>query len=208
MAQDYSGVRNFVFDMGGVLMDFDTTIFDHLYVESDEDAKLIGDALYRGFLWPLLDAGAVSEGTVEFYARQRVPQRLWEPMHRGFAEWELHQPSFPAMNALVERLHAQGYGCYLLSNAGVRWWKQKDHIPCMHAMDGFVVSAFEHVMKPDPIIYAKLCSRYGLEPASCLFVDDNKDNCQGAERAGMLSYHYDGDAEKFQAALAEGGVWL
>ncbi len=204
MAQSVQIVRNLVFDMGGVLMDFDPSIFAHLYVDSDTDARLIEDALYRGASWPLLDAGVVSESTIEYLAQCKVPERLWEPMHRGFLEWEQHQPVLQEMNDVVVRLSESGYGCYLLSNAGTRWWKQKDRIPCMRVMRGFVVSAFERMMKPDPLIYTTLCERYQLEPATCLFVDDNLDNCRGAERAGMRSYHYDGDPAKFERYVSEG----
>lgn len=203
---DLSRVRNFVFDMGGVLMDFDPRHFSHLYVEDDADARLIEQALYRSPLWPLLDAGVVSESTVERKARHDVPERLWEPMHRGFVEWEQHQVPLDAMNAVVRRLHHAGYGCYLLSNAGTRWWKVKGRIPSMDVMDGFVVSAFERIMKPDPLIYQVLCERYALRPKDCLFVDDNADNCEGARVAGMQAWHYDGDAAAFADAMRQGGV--
>lgn len=206
MTGDLSGVRNFVFDMGGVLMDFDTGLFSHLFVEDDADASLVEQALYKSPTWPLLDAGVVSEETVERLARERVPERLWGPMHRGFLEWEQHQPVRQEMNDVVVALHQAGYGCYLLSNAGTRWWRQKDRIPSMAVMDGFVVSAFERMMKPDPLIYTTLCQRYQLDPATCLFVDDNADNCRGAEWAGMRSYHHDGDAARFAATLRAGGV--
>lgn len=205
-AENLSQVRNFVFDMGGVLMDFDPRHFSHLFVDDDADALIIERALYRSPLWPLLDAGVVSEATVERVARKDVPERLWEPMHRGFMEWEQHQEPFGPMNDVVVALHRAGYGCYLLSNAGVRWWKVKERIPSMRVMDGFVVSAFERIMKPDPLIYTKLCERYALQPSECLFVDDNADNCEGARQAGMLAYHYDGDAKHFADWLAKHGV--
>ena len=196
--------QNLVFDMGGVLMDFDTSIFSALYTDDEEDARLIEDALYRSPSWPLLDAGVISEDTMEELARTHLPERLWEPMRRGFAEWEQHQPPLQPMNDVVVALHEAGCGCYLLSNAGTRWWLQKDRIPAMPVMDGFVVSAFERLMKPDPAIYRTLCERYRLDPASCVFVDDNADNCHGAERAGMRSYHYDGDAARFAAWCRDG----
>ena len=68
-------------------------------------------------------------------------------------------------------------------------------------MKGRVVSAEEKLMKPDPAIYELLCRRYGLVPAECLFVDDNADNCRGAEVAGMRSFHFTGDAAALEAAI-------
>ena len=196
------GRTNFVFDMGGVLMDFDAARLASRGVDSPEDAELIRRALYASPSWALLDAGAISESTMEEIAMARLPERLWEAMLDGFSDWERHVPAFPEMNEEVARLHEQRYGCYLLSNAGTRWWRMKEYIPAMAVMDGFVVSAFERVMKPDPMIYTILCERYRIDPTTCVFVDDNADNCRGAERCGMRSYHYDGDARSF-ASWAE-----
>ena len=88
----------------------------------------------------------------------------------------------PRLDAVLSR------GIYLLSNAGLRFERACTRIPCWSLMDGWVVSAFERLMKPDPSIYLLLCDRYGLEPSSCLFVDDNEDNVIGARAAGLAAY--------------------
>lgn len=125
-------------------------------------------------------------------AQAHLPERLWPNLHECMVHWHEHQPVFPETNAIVERLHAAGYGCYVLSNAGTRFWRQKDRIPSFPLMDGWVVSAFERIMKPDPAIYMVLCNRYGLDPATCLFVDDNPDNVAGARVAGMQAHQFMG----------------
>ena len=93
-------------------------------------------------------------------------------------------------NDLARRLHQAGYDLYLLSNAGVRFDRAKGRIPVLPLLSGWVVSAYEHLMKPDPAIYALLCQRYGLEPSACLFVDDSQDNVEDARRAGMSAYRF------------------
>ena len=62
-----------------------------------------------------------------------------------------------------------------------------------------MASAFERIIKPDPAIFRLFCLRYRLDPAECLFVDDNTDNCEGARVAGMQGYHYTGDAAALEA---------
>lgn len=191
-------ITNFVFDMGGVLMDFNPELYSHLYVDNDQDALLIRNALFLHPSWALLDSGTISDTTMEMIAQRQLPERLWEPLHQTCMHWHEHHKPLPLMNQQVERLHAAGYGCFLLSNAGVRWWKIRELIPCMPLMDGFVVSAFERIMKPDPLIFTTLCERYQLEPTTCLFIDDNADNCAGAEVAGMTGYVYNGDVAAFE----------
>ena len=103
------------------------------------------------------------------------------------------------------RLKQQGFHLYLLSNASIEIDRQLAHCPAYPLMSGRVVSGFERLMKPDPAIYQLLCERYNLDPATCLFVDDNANNCEGARVAGMAAYCFDGDAaalERFIDAAA------
>jgi HAD superfamily hydrolase (TIGR01509 family) len=187
-------VRNVIFDMGGVLLRFDGLLFSRFYTSSEEDAAALNAALFSSSAWPLLDAGVISEPTIERMAQARLPERLWTNLHEALGHWQEHQPAIVETNEVVGRLHAAGYGCYLLSNAGLRFWRAKERIPSFPVMDGWVVSAFEHLMKPDPAIYLLLCERYGLDPAGCVFVDDNADNTRGAEAAGMHAHLFQGAA--------------
>lgn len=187
-------VGNVVFDMGGVLMVFDGMILARNFTDNEQDAQALNQAFFSNPSWPLLDAGVISEQTMERMAAVRLPERLWPNLHECLLHWHEHKPVIAETNELVRRLHEAGYGCYVLSNAGFRFWREKDYIPCFKYMDGWVVSAFEHIMKPDPRIYQTLCERYALDPATCVFVDDNPDNVRGAEVAGMKGYHFEGAA--------------
>jgi len=198
-------LRNFVFDMGQVLLSFDGLGYASAYAKNDEDAALLDAALFSSPTWPLLDAGVITEATMERMARSNLPERLWPTLHECFASWDCLQRVIPGTNELVVRLHEAGYGCYLLSNAGVRWWHQKDRITSLHAMDGWVVSAWEKLMKPDPLIYLTLCERYRLTPEECLFIDDNQDNVRGAEVIGMQGHVFT-TAARLEAELVDRGV--
>ena len=198
-------VQNVVFDMGGVLLEFNGPLFSHVFTTNEEDAAALDAALFSSPAWPLLDAGAISEKTIERMAQARLPERLWPNLRECMAHWHEHQPVIPETSTLVERLHAAGYGCYVLSNAGTRFWRQKDRIPSFSVMDGWVVSAYERLMKPDPAIYLALCDRYGLEPASCVFVDDNADNVAGARIAGMQAHQFT-SAQELESHLKSLGL--
>ena len=79
--------------------------------------------------------------------------------------------------------------------------EQLSHAPVMPFLDGYVVSAEERLMKPDPAIYRLLCERFSLEPSECLFVDDNEDNCVGARVAGMHAHCFTGDLAELEANI-------
>ena len=65
----------FVFDMGQVLLHFDGHEFSSLYVDSEEDAALLDAALFSSPTWSLLDAGVISEATMERVASSHLPER-------------------------------------------------------------------------------------------------------------------------------------
>ena len=41
--------------------------------------------------------------------------------------------------------------------------------------------------KPQPEIFRLGCDRVGLAPGECVFVDDLRENCEGAEAVGMTA---------------------
>ena len=59
-------------------------------------------------------------------------------------------------------------------------------------MDGMVISSREKISKPEPAIYQLLCSRYGLKPEECVFIDDRPVNAEAARRVGMQAIVYTG----------------
>jgi putative hydrolase of the HAD superfamily len=53
--------------------------------------------------------------------------------------------------------------------------------------DGVVISGEEGMHKPQPGIFRLGAERVGLRPEECVFVDDLRENCEGAEAVGMTA---------------------
>ena len=103
------------------------------------------------------------------------------------------------MDIIARSYGGRDVNIYVLTNANTRVMEQLGHAPALPFIDGYLVSAEERLMKPDPAIFELICERFGLDPADCLFVDDNEDNCIGARVAGMHAYHFTGDVEDLEA---------
>ena len=136
-------------------------------------------------------------------ALAHTPERLHACVRECLAHWPEHSQVIEGTNELARRLKAAGWGVYVLSNASTRIHEQLDQAPVAAFADGVVVSALERIMKPDPAIFSLLCERYGLEPATCIFVDDNLDNCAGAATAGMRPFHFTGDVSALEDFIAD-----
>lgn len=196
-------VRNVIFDMGNVLMTFNGPYFASCFTDTPEDAALLNAALFGSPLWTLLDSGTIGHETMTRYAEHHLPERLHPNLHECLAHWPERSEAISDVNELGIRLKEEGFGVYVLSNASTRIMEQLGHAPVIPYVDGVVVSANERMMKPDPSIYQQLCERYGLDPAECLFVDDNEDNCIGARVAGMHAYHFTGDVTELEATVKQ-----
>lgn len=202
MASGGKKVKNVVFDMGNVLMLFDGPYFSAQFTDNEADAVALQRALFGSPAWNLLDSGTISYDTMLRVARAHLDERLWPNLDACFAGWAAYSTPIEETNALAAELKREGYGIYLLSNAGTRIHDQLNHMPAWSLMDGAVVSGEERLMKPDPAIYQLLCERYGLLAEECLFVDDNADNCEGARVAGMRAVRYASDVAAIREALA------
>lgn len=198
-------VRNVVLDMGGVLMDADLAQVARKLCPDEQDAALLTRAVFDSREWGWVDADAISEQTLAWSSKLKVPDRLHSLVDHLVEHWHdegLFDP-LPGADELVRSIKDAGFGTYLLSNAGPAFSAYRDRIPGIELFDGIVVSCYERVVKPDPRIYLLLCERYGLDPTDCLFVDDLRRNVVGAERVGMQGYLYDGDAAALRAFLCE-----
>ena len=68
--------------------------------------------------------------------------------------------------------------------------------------DAVVISAEEGLHKPQPEIYLLAAERVGLDARECVFVDDLRENCAGAEAVGMTAVLHRG-AERTLPRLEE-----
>lgn len=97
----------------------------------------------------------------------------------------------PPMIDLMRELKAAGYRMAMLTNNVKEWeplWRSM--LPVDEIFETVVDSAFVGCRKPESRIYAITLERLGLPAKSCLFVDDVKVNCEGAERAGIAAVHF------------------
>jgi putative hydrolase of the HAD superfamily len=93
------------------------------------------------------------------------------------------QPSEP-MIAAVRQAHLAGVPTGLISNSWVM-----DHYTdeIRELFDDVVISAEVGMHKPQPEIYLLAAERLGFAPSDCVFVDDLRENCAGAEAVGMTA---------------------
>lgn len=179
-------IKNIVFDIGQVLVDFRWEQHMRDIGLSEAAIKAVGDGWVKAPIWNELDRGILSEAECLELAYNALPDYKAEiDLFWGSPDGMIRcrEQSAPWLCSLKER----GYNVYLLSNYPRSLFAAHEKVftPFLPYVDGRVVSAFVGVMKPDRGIYEKLLEKYGLRAEECVFIDDRADNIEGAEAAGI-----------------------
>ncbi len=199
-------ITNIVFDMGGVLIRWDTATMLRQVDLSAEDAEIMNRELFRTVEWVQQDRGIMTEETLRSAVLARLPQRL-HPAAETLIGW-YHQFIFPVpgMAELVRELKGNGYHIYLLSNANLALREYFGKIPGSECFEKLMVSAEEKLLKPAHEIYERLYEKFGLNPGECFFIDDMPANVEGALRTGMRGAVFHGDVARLRRELNAAGI--
>ncbi|MGH2982016.1 MAG: HAD family hydrolase [Solirubrobacterales bacterium] len=132
-------------------------------------------AALRGLETGAVDAAEFERRFAELLGTE--PEGLIEGLFAGL------QPVEP-MLAAVRRAREAGVPTGLISNSWVM-----DHYTdeVRELFDDVVISAEVGLHKPQPEIYLLAAQRLGVAPQECVFVDDLRENCAGAEEVGMTA---------------------
>ena len=96
----------------------------------------------------------------------------------------------------ISELKERGYRVLFLSNYSEFIMNSKPEVlDFLPLMDGGVFSCYVGLIKPDPAIYQKICDKYDLDPAECVFIDDNEENVKAARDFGLNALHFTGYSE-------------
>ena len=199
-------IKNIVFDMGQVLIRFDTDVFMDRIGVAPEDKPLLRREVFQSVEWSRMDRGSLTDEEAAAIIRARVPERLGEAVDKLVAMWDRPILEIPGMYELVEELKTNGYKIYLLSNASLRQHEYWPRIPCSRFFDGTLISSDVKLVKPQPEIFLLLCMKFGLRAEECFFVDDATLNCEAAHLVGMTPAVFHGDADEIREKLIAAGV--
>jgi putative hydrolase of the HAD superfamily len=181
--------RAVLFDFGGVLT---TPVWDS-FAAFCRTEGLDPDAiknLFRNDPEALADLRGLETGTLtetDFEATfgKRLglsnPDGLIDSMFAGM------KPLEPMVEA-VREIRASGLLTGLVSNSWSTAHYDRELLAGL--FDAVVISAEVGLHKPQPEIYRLAAERLEVEPAECLFVDDLKENCEGAEAVGMTAVRH------------------
>ena len=188
-------IKNIIFDMGGVLIDYNPE--KTLYGMFDkETADILLKEIFRNTVWSDKDRGIITPAEIMQNAKSNIPEAVFEKVCEMVDNYYPYMPPFERMYGFVEMLKAKGFGIYLLSNASSDFHERRSGIPALSLFDGVIISADHKLLKPEKEIYEKLYETFSLKPEECFFIDDVQANIDGAAATGMQGHcYYHGDLD-------------
>ncbi len=196
-----------VFDVGGVLLDFDAAyLYRPMFDNETEMTRFFDQVMTRDWWIENLDRGGRPYADAIADLAGRYPE------HRNHIEaadygWpRMIGGTIDGTVALLRSLKRAGLPIYAITNFPREKYRQASSMwPFLTLFDGVVVSGEEGMIKPEPEIYRLLLDRYRLKAEDCLFIDDSHDNIVAARGIGMHGHHFQGP-EGLRDALKNHGL--
>jgi len=188
-----TAVDTFLFDLGGVLIDWSPR---YLFARHfGDDTAAMDDFLTRvchGEWNVSMDAGKP--------AREAMAERIAaHPEHeamirRWFDEWPaMMRDALHGTVDILDDLRTRGYRLYALTNwSADTFHHAEQRFEFLQWFEGIVVSGRIGMIKPDPAIFRHSADELGLEPGRTLFIDDSAKNIAAAAALGFHVHHFTG----------------
>lgn len=183
-------VRAFVFDLGGVLIDWDPRyLYRKLFADEEEmDAFLSTVATPE---WHAeQDRGRTTEEATALLLERHPHYRA--EIEAFYGRWDemFGEPMEESVRVLRD-LRDGGSPLYALTNWPAETFpRAHERWDFLAWFDDIVVSGVEKLAKPDREIYDVLVGRTGLDPETTVFVDDRAANVRAAENLGFVALEF------------------
>jgi HAD superfamily hydrolase (TIGR01509 family) len=185
-------IRNVIFDMGGVLLQWDPPTFIANAFPDAERQALIRREVFEHADWHEFDRGAITEAQAIEYFGKRTGLSA-DDMRRLLRTANESLQPVPGTLQLLEELAVAGVHLYLLSNMPVSTYEFliKRHEFFRHFKE-LVISGAILMIKPEPAIYKHLVEKTGIVPAESVFIDDLLKNVIAARECGLHAIQFRG----------------
>lgn len=187
-----SGIKNIIFDFGGVLVDWNPHYLFDKYFNDIEESNYFIENVCNSEWNAEMDGGKPFEQAVR--ERSAMFPKYAEPLKLYQTNWmDTMGEEIPGMFDLIKSLKNNGFPViYGLTNWSAETFPtvQKKY-RIFNLIDNIVVSGEVKQLKPNPEIFHTLLNKYNLKAEESLFIDDNLKNVEGAKAVGINALRFE-----------------
>ena len=189
------GIKNIVFDLGGVLITLDRSEAVNRFKEAGlENSEELLNAYHQKGIFLDLEEGKLSrEEFYEAVCKEAGKFVAKETIDHGWMGFMKEVPKYKMV--MLEELRQKGYRLYLLSNTNpviMEWAFSPAFSPQGKTIDEYFDKLYLSYQigctKPNPEIFQYMFNDSGIIPSESLFIDDGKANVEMGKQLGMKTY--------------------
>jgi len=183
--------RTVVFDLGGVLIDWDPRYLYRSLLPGDEEAVEHFLATVCTQAWNEKQDGGrtFAEGCALLKRAHPQYSELIDAWLPGYDE--MLGGAIEGSVAILAELRDNQTRLYALSNWSAETFPfAQRRFEFLRWFQGILLSGEVKLLKPDPKIFEMLFRRYDIDPAAAVYIDDNERNVVAARRLGMHGIHF------------------
>ena len=183
--------RNFLFDLAGVLIKWETTrLYDEIFAGNKSAIAIFFESVLTEERLSEISKGRPSSEVLHElklanpdYARALDAWVLdWDRMVTGPIEGSVD---------IARDLRQHGFSTYILGNwSREEFDRARARFPFLDEFHGAVISGDHGVMKPSPAIFQIATRSLGLVPRETLFIDDTLRNVDAAKKLGFKAVQF------------------
>ena len=190
-----AGPVNVVFDLAGVLVDYDQPALIAEVFGDPETCRTVLAEIIGHEDWLTLDRGTVSQEEAIIRAARRTGLAI-KDIERFFDRVSTAWAPVPGTVDLLRRVRARGHPLFCLSNMHPASWAYLERsCDFLELFSGIAISCHVQLIKPEPAIYAYLLARYGLDGSQTVFIDDRDVNLVAAASFGIQTIKFEAPAQ-------------
>ena len=198
-------IQAVIFDIGGVLLDWNPRyLYRKLFDDEQEMERFLAEIATME--WHQANDRGVPFAVTCRELAERHPEYAEQIWAWGRRSEEMIAGPIAGSVEILDQLRRRGVRCYALTNMEAETYPPRlERYPFLRWFEGTVVSSAEGIIKPDPEIFERLMTRYGLVPETTLFVDDSARNVEAAVALGMQTERFS-SPEGLRRRLAAAGM--
>ena len=201
-----SSFNTIVFDLGGVLIDWNPDYVYRTVFNKEEDMKWFYQNICTSDWNEEQDAGRSLYDGTELLVKQFPEHETNIRAYYGRWQEMLGGPIHETVETLKQLKQNSNYKLYALTNWSAETFGiALQRYEFLHWFDGRIVSGEEKTRKPFIEIYERLISRFNIDPARAIYIDDNTRNLKPAADLGIHTIHFQSPLQ-FRKDLEQLGV--
>lgn len=195
-----------VFDLGGVLIDWNPVYMYQTIFDSEEEMRWFLQNITTGDWNEEQDGGrSLAEGTEWLIKKHPEHEVNIRAFYDRWAEM-LKGPIDATVDVLRQLKFETDHKLFALTNWSAETFPiALERYEFLHWFNGIVVSGAERMRKPFKPIYETLLSRFSIDPAKAVYLDDNSRNLIAPRELGMHTIHFQ-SPEQTREELVQLGV--